>query len=185
MQNDRQPTSAAFAVRLAPDQLWRASASTGPILLVWIRGLRSDGRPAVIAVSFDAGFADEYSLVVGDRSPLAANLVFHTTVETTVDTRALIDLVADRIGVAGAIDSVRTARAAGRPVRGLVVGRPITSRTDARIAYRQRLARALVELSTPRFDPDLSDDNDAHDLPDGVLADRVRSHRSHRRRRAA
>ena len=173
MQNDRQPTSAAFAVRLAPDQLWRASASTGPILLVWIRGLRSDGRPAVIAVSFDAGFADEYSLVVGDRSPLAANLVFHTTVETTVDTRALIDLVADRIGVAG------------RPVRGLVVGRPITSRTDARIAYRQRLARALVELGTPRFDPDLSDDNDAHDLPDGVLADRVRSHRSHRRRRAA
>lgn len=162
----------AHVVDIAPDQMWRAAAPDGPIQLVWIRRLRTDGRPAVVPVSFDPDYADEYSLIVpADRSPLDVDIVFHTTVETTIDTRALVDCILEHTGVALDIDTVRDARAEGRPVRGLTVGNPIVSLADSRIEYRQHLADALVELGTPRFDPDLSEDNDAHDLPADLPTD--------------
>lgn len=163
----------ARAVDHAPDQLWRAAApDSGRIQLVWIRRLRSDGRPAVVPVSFDPDHADEYSLVVpADRSPLDIDIVFHTTVETTIDTRTLIDCIVEQTGVTDDIDTVRNARAEGRPVTNLTVGTPIVSLTDDRIEYRQQLADALIELTVPRLDPDESDDNDAHDLLEDLRTD--------------
>lgn len=159
-------------VALVPDQMWRVAVPDGLIQLVWIRRLRTDGRPAVVPVSFDPDQADEYSLIVAaDRSPLAVDTVFHTTVETTIDTRTLIDCIVEQTGVSHDIDTVRNARAEGRPVESLTVGNPIVSLTDDRIQYRQQLADALVELTTPRIDPDDSDDNDAHDLQEDLGVD--------------
>lgn len=162
----------ARAIDLAPDQIWRAAAPDGPIQLVWIRRLRSDGRPAVVPVSFDPDHADDYSLIVpADKSPLDIDIVLHTTVETTIDTRALTDCIIEQTGVADDIETVRSARAEGRPVVALTVGTPIVSLMDDRIEFRQQLADALVELTTPRFDPDDSDDNDAHDLLEELPTD--------------
>ena len=41
----------ARPVDLAVDQIWRAAAPGGSMVLCWIRRLRSDGRPAVVPVS--------------------------------------------------------------------------------------------------------------------------------------
>lgn len=156
----------------ATDQIWRAAAPGGPILLVWIRQLRSDARPAVVPVSFDPDHADDYSLIVpADRSPLGVDTVFHTTVETTIDTRSLSNCIVEQAGVIDDIDIIRSARAVGRPAEGVTVGSPIVSLTDERIEYRQQLADSLVELTTPRFEPDDSDDNDSHDLLEDLPTD--------------
>ena len=137
-------------------QLWRAAAQPGEILLVWIRRLRSDGRLAVVPVTFDADYADEYSLVLdAEHSPLGVDLVFHTAVESTIDQRALLDSLG-AVEVAAEIEAVRTARGRGTPVEGLNVGSPVASMADERIQYRQHLADALVEMTTARFEPDTS-----------------------------
>lgn len=162
----------ARVVDPAPDQIWRAAAPGGPILLVWVRRLRSDGRPAVVPVSFDPDHADDYSLIVpADRSPLGVDTVFHTTVETTIDARALYDCIVEEAGITDDIDTVRSARTEGRPAEGVTVGTPIVSLADERIEYRQQLADSLVELTTPRFEPDDSDDNDSHDLVEDLPTD--------------
>ncbi len=157
----------ARAIEVTPDQMWRAAPPTGgPTQLLWIRRLRSDGRVAVVPVTLDTDHADEYSLIVpADRSPLGVDLVFHTMVETTIDRRTLIDCIVEHAGVAAANTTVRDARTQGLPVHGLHVGSPIVSLADERIEYRQQLSDALVQLTTARFDPDRSDDDDAHDLP--------------------
>lgn len=171
----------------APGQLWRAAAQPGEILLVWIRRLRSDGRLAVVPVTFDADYADEYSLVLkAAQSPLGVDLVFHTTVESTIDQRALLNNLG-AVDVAAEIDTVRTARGRGTPVVGLSVGSPVASIADERIQYRQQLADALVEMTTTRFQPDPTEliDDDFSDMEpqddfldqlfeDGTLAQFVR-----------
>ena len=157
----------ARTVEVAPDQLWRAAPPAGgPTQLLWTRRLRSDGRVAVVPVTFDTDHADEYSLIVpADRSPLGVDLVFHTTVETTIDRRTLLDCIVEHAGVAADIRTVRDARAQGLPVHGLRVGSPIVSLADERIEYRQQLSDALIQLTTAHFEPDRSDDDDTHDLP--------------------
>lgn len=150
----------------APGQLWRAEARPGEILLVWIRRLRSDGRLAVVPVTFDPDYADEYSLVLdAEQSPLGIDLVFHTTVESTIDQRALTNSLG-AIEVATEIEAVRTARGGGTRVAGLHVGSPIASMADERVQYRQQLADTLVEMTTARFQPDSSEliDDDFSDV---------------------
>jgi hypothetical protein len=147
-------------------QLWRAAARPGEILLVWIRRLRSDGRLAVVPVTFDADYADEYSLVLdAEQSPLGVDLVFHTAVESTIDQRALLNSLG-AVQLAAEIEAVRTARVRGDPVVGLNVGSPVASMADERIQYRQHLADALVEMTTARFEPDTTDliDDDFSDV---------------------
>lgn len=158
---------------LAPDQIWRAaSPADGPTQLVWIRRLRSDGRAAAVPVSFDPDQADEYSLIVpADLSPLGTDLVFHTTVETTIDPRALIDCIVDQAGVAVDIATVVDARAQGQLVQDVRVGSPIVSLADDRIEYRQQLSDALIGLTAARLDPDHSDHDYDHDLPVDLPSD--------------
>lgn len=161
----------ARPVDLAVDQIWRAAAPGGSMVLCWIRRLRSDGRPAVVPVSFDPDHADNYSLIVpADRSPLGVDTVFHTTVETTIDTRSLSDCIVEQAGVTDDIDIIRSARTEGRPAEGVAVGSPIVSLTDERIEYRQQLADSLIELTTPRFEPDDSDE-DSRNLVDALSTD--------------
>lgn len=163
----------ARIIEVTADQMWRAAPPTGgPTQLLWIRRLRSDGRVAVVPVTLDSDHADDYSLIVpADRSPLGVDLVFHTLVETTIDRRTLVDCIVERAGVAVAITTVRDARTHGLPVQGVRVGSPIVSLADERIEYRQQLSDALMQLTTTHFDPDLSDDDEAHDLPTHLPTD--------------
>lgn len=155
------------------DQLWRAATpDRDSVQVVWIRRVRSDGRIAVVPVSLDPDHADDYSLIVtADRSPLGVDLVFHTTIETTIDPRTLIDCIVEHAGVVADITAVRGARALGVPVQDVLVGSPIVSFTDDRIEYRQQLSDALIELTSASLDPDRSGDDDAHDLPTAMPSD--------------
>lgn len=161
---------------IAPHQLWRAAPpGRDERLLVWIRRVHTDGRPAVVPVTFDSDFADEYDLVVpAERSPLGIELVFNTTAEGSIDRRTLIDCVAD-VDVAADIDMVRQSRRDGRSVEGLLVGSPINSLSDERLEYRQNLTGLIVEMGTARFEPDRSSADESHDglsepdLQDDVL----------------
>lgn len=168
-----QAVASAQIADLATDQIWRAvSAVEGINQLVWIRRLRSDGRAAAVPVSFDAEYADEYSLIVpAEGSPLGIDTVFHTTAETTIDPRFLIDCIVDPAGVATDIATIRHARAHGSPVQDLPVGSPILSLVDNRIEYRQQLSDALVGLTTARLDPDQSNEDGNHDLPVDISND--------------
>lgn len=159
----------------APGQLWRATAQPGQILLVWIRRLRSDGRLAVVPVTFDADFADEYSFILrAELSPLGVDLVLHTAVESTIDQRVLLNSLG-AVDVAAEVDAVRTARGNGTTVMGLNVGSPVASMADERIQYRQQLADALVEMTTARFQPDttspIDEDFSDADTQDDFLAE--------------
>jgi hypothetical protein len=151
---------------LAPEQLWRAAPEgRDEMLLVWIRRVHSDGRPAVVPVTFDPEFADQYDLVVpAERSPLGVELVFHTTAEGTIDRRAMIDRVAE-VGVPADIEAVRRARREGRRGEDLSVGAPIPSLHDERVEYRQHLTDRIVAMGTARVQPDLSTPDESHDQP--------------------
>lgn len=153
---------------VAPHQLWRAAApGTSDLVLVWVRRIHADGRPAVVPVTLDSEFADQYDLIVpADQSPLDVELVFHTTSEGSIDRRTMINCVAD-IDVAAEIDAVRRFRREGRRPEGLLVGTPIRAIFDERVEYRQRLTDLIVAMGTARFDPDGSSPDESHDLSTG------------------
>lgn len=174
----------------AQGELWRvAPKGRDEMLLVWIRRLHSDGRPAVVPVSFDPEFADQYDLIVpAERSPLGVDLAFHTTAEGSIDRRVLVDRLAD-LDVVDEIEAVRRARREGRPVEGLAVGAAISSIHDERVEYRKRLTDLIVAMGAARFGPDSSSVDDTHDelaepslqgeglsnlLSDALLAELVR-----------
>lgn len=175
---------------LAPGQLWRAAPEgRHEMLLVWVRQLRADGRPAVVPVTFDPEFADQYDLIVpAEQSPLGVELALHTTSEGTIDSRALVDRIAD-IDLSTEIEAVRRARREGTRAEGLAVGTPVTGLHDERVEYRKRLTDLIVAMGTARFEPDRSAADEDHDqlsepdlqddaldalLEDGPLADFVR-----------
>lgn len=160
---------------LAPHQLWCAAPpGRDELLLVWVRRVHADGRPAVVPVTFDSEFADQYDLVVPEgRSPLGIELVFHTTAEGSIDRRTLIDCVTD-IDVAADIEAVRRSRREGGPVEALPVGTPIRSLSDERVEYRQHLTDLVVAMGTARFEPDRSSADESHDyLAEPSLQDDV------------
>lgn len=149
---------------LAVGQLWRAAPKgEGDTLLVWIRRLRPDGRPAVVPVTFDSEFADRYDVIVpADRSPLGVELAFHTTAEGTIDQRALVDRIAD-MDVSSDIEAVRRARREGLPVVDVTVGAPVPAIYDERVEYRNHLSDLILAMSTPRLEPNSSPPDEASD----------------------
>src|SRR4051794_40097820 len=90
---------AALNASDAPDpvvgQLWRLSAGpAAPVVLAWVRQVRTPESIAVVPVSFDVSMADDYSLVLAaEDGHLGIDLVLHTTAESTVDRRSLLDIV--------------------------------------------------------------------------------------------
>jgi hypothetical protein len=130
-----------------PGELWRARQRPGdPVTVVWVRALGSTGA-AVVPVSFDTELADDYTLIVpAAASPLGTSLAVHVSIETTVDTRYLLDRLGS-VDVTSAVESIRAARENGEPAQGQEVGPTVASPLDERIEYRQVLADRLAELA--------------------------------------
>ena len=160
---------AADAPEPAEGQLWRLAAGpTAPVVLAWIRQVRGPETVAVVPVTLDVAMADDYSLIVAAAdNPLGVDLVLHTTAESTVDGRSLLNTIGV-LNVADDVAATRNARRSGQPVIGLSVGAPIASVTDERFEYRQQLSESLVPLTAGAFTPDTSDEDPDHDLPSAI-----------------